>query len=678
MTQAEFLNGWMRIGTSAKQDKPTSRRFKRIISGEKGIGRFAVRYLGRRLEIETVAFDRKRNTNTVLTAAFNWPEFDRTEDLGSVTVPYELRRASPELPLGTKLTITDLRQTNAIDFESVETASLGLLSPYRTLLRAQDSEAVDLPSVPEEPDTDPGFNLKIQAGGSDDEETVDVAKEILKHYVLRCVASIEGDRLKLRLYERGNKKAFLRINDKYENEVGRLYADIRFYPRRAGTFADADVDGRRAQSWIKKNGGVAVFDRNFRVSPYGTEGDDWLKLSADRVSSARNTRSTLAAHHFPMDDEQQKSTALNYMLRLPYQNQVIGAVQAYGVRSQDEKKTKGLIPAADREGFLNNTAFRQLFDIVRGAVEAIAYVDREIQIREEKEEAKERLAAMRRESRRTADEIRNNKDLSARDKASLLGRLAAADEHAAKREELRERRDSALEIMSLLGVVSGFMTHEFGTAIDVLERAKALVAKLAKKDSALDPEVKAIELHIQTLKDFVAYSQGYVKGAPAAPDKAYPARPRVQQVIRVFGKYASDRGIDVLVDIEPSVNAPQVPVSLYSGIVLNLYTNALKAVIAKSGKGSRKIAFRAWNEKGMHRLEVSDTGVGIPSTLHKRIFDPLFTTTDTNRDPLGSGMGLGLTLVRRGAESFGGKVHVVEPPPGFTTCMSVRLPLDQD
>jgi len=41
MTFDQFKNGWMRIGTSAKAQTPLTRRFKRVITGEKGIGRFA-------------------------------------------------------------------------------------------------------------------------------------------------------------------------------------------------------------------------------------------------------------------------------------------------------------------------------------------------------------------------------------------------------------------------------------------------------------------------------------------------------------------------------------------------------------------------------------------------------------------------------------------------------------
>jgi len=187
-------------------------------------------------------------------------------------------------------------------------------------------------------------------------------------------------------------------------------------------------------------------------------------------------------------------------------------------------------------------------------------------------------------------------------------------------------------------------------------------------------ETDAIQNHIKTLKDFVAYSQGYVRGATIVPDKPIPVKPRIQQVLRVFGKYATDRGIDTSVEVESSVFVPQIPISLYSGIVLNLYTNALKAVTAKAGADEREIAFRAWDDGGFHWLTVSDTGVGIPSALHDRVFDPLFTTTDSNRDPLGSGLGLGLTLLRRGAKAFGGSVQIVKPPPGFVTCFEVKFP----
>ena len=77
-------------------------------------------------------------------------------------------------------------------------------------------------------------------------------------------------------------------------------------------------------------------------------------------------------------------------------------------------------------------------------------------------------------------------------------------------------------------------------------------------------------------------------------------------------------------------------------------------------------------------LLVCDTGIGIPPSLYERVFDPLISTTKSNTGPLGSGLGLGLTLVRRAVESFHGKVAVVDPPPGFVTAVEVRLPLPKE
>src|SRR5437764_15298888 len=149
--------------------------------------------------------------------------------------------------------------------------------------------------------------------------------------------------------------------------------------------------------------------------------------------------------------------------------------------------------------------------------------------------------------------------------------------------------EASLEIMSLLGVVAGFMTHEFGAAIDDLEKALQRLERLAKRDSSFKEDVELLEKRISSLKDFVTYSQGYIQGASHRPDKPFTVKPRIQQVVRVFGKYAKERGISVSVDVESDVAAPLVPVSLYNGIALNFFTNALKAVTAKTGTGKREI-----------------------------------------------------------------------------------------
>jgi signal transduction histidine kinase len=672
MTLAEFKSGWMRIGTSSKAEERLSRNFRRAITGEKGIGRFAVRFLGSALHLRSVARDPGRGYTTILTANFNWPEFDRTTDLNLVRVPYVLDRAAPTEPLGVTLRIEKLRETAAIDFRAVRTSSISVVTPFQSLLTSDD-----LPRKRSRSrlDADTGFSLEIEP--APEGEDTDLAAAILQHAVLRAVLRLRDHRLSLVVYRRGSSIPLLRINDQYKSTVKTLYADIRFFPQRKGTFANLPVDGRTAKGWVRSHSGVAVFDRAFRIMPYGTQSDDWLGLAADTARRARDPRSTIARKHFPMDEPTRVSTQLNYMLRLPYPEQLIGIVQVASRRSGlDGRADEGLIPAADREGFIGNKAFRQLQDVVRGAVEAIASADRELQLRTERAATRARLRALRAEAKAAIKQIRADERIPLEARQRIIEHIAAAQKSVEEHEQRSREIESRLETMSLLGVVAGFMTHEFGVALDALQKSEETLRGLARKDSLFAPAQRTIAQNIAALREFARYVKGYVIGAQDRPHRPYEARPRLQQVRKIFEKYASQRGVNVEVEVDPRLEAPLVPVSLYSGVALNLYTNALKAVIA-APVGERRIVFRAWNEEAWHYLEVSDSGIGIPTAIRERIFDPLFSTTATSRDPLGSGMGLGLSLVKRGVESFGGRVEVVAPVNGFNTTVRVRLPLKE-
>ncbi len=673
MTLKQFSNGWMRIGTSSKESTPYSAKYHRRITGEKGIGRFAVRFLGRSLHLESVAYDEDIGHTTRLIADFDWPQFDEYQDLGNVRVPYVLQQVDDSLPRGTSLLIGHLRaQASTLDLKRVRTESIGVLSPLRSLFRQLEREDVDL--LDPTRSRDPGFSLLIQQEGAGSAE--DVAASILEAYVLRATIKLDGSRLELNVYRRGPGIPYMSIVDDYPNEVGYINADIRFFPKRKGVFADTGVDGRRAYSWISENSGVAVFDRDFRVQPYGSEYDDWLRLAQDNARNVRDPRSSIAQKNFPMAPGERSDTSANWMLRLPQSAQLVGIVNVQGRRiSSQTNDDRGLVASADREGFVANKAFGQLYDIVRGAVEAIARSDRRLQQEEAEAERQRRLDEIRRKNEAAVNQIRNSPTIESGEKNRIIDALNQAQKLVEQNEESARERERQLEIMSLLGVVAGFMTHEFGSALQDLKDAQAELRKLADVMPQISEIEKSLAQRIKNLTDFVTYSQGYIAGSRTTPTDPYKVAPRIQQVVRVFGQYARERGIEIEVVADKDLLAPLVPVSLYNGIALNLYTNALKAVTARTGTAPRVVAFRAWNDQRQHYLEVSDTGTGIAQALQDKVFDALFTTTSGRNDPLGSGMGLGLALVRQGVEAFGGKVDIVEPPPSFVTCVRVRLPL---
>lgn len=246
MTLKRFIDGWMRIGTSSKESVSFTDRYNRLITGEKGIGRFAVRFLGRALHLESVAYDPERKISTRLVADFDWPQFDRNEDLGNVRVPYRLEDTGGSIPTGTTLVITRLRsQVSRLDLQKVRTGSINVLTPLRSLFR-QITDDDDFKQCKGEQTPDPGFLLNIKQNHEDD--AIDVAAAILDGFILRARLHLSGNNVDLRVYRRGVARPYLRIVDTYPNELRKLYADIRFFPRRQGSFTNLPVDGRLAYS----------------------------------------------------------------------------------------------------------------------------------------------------------------------------------------------------------------------------------------------------------------------------------------------------------------------------------------------------------------------------------------------------------------------------------------------
>jgi signal transduction histidine kinase len=72
---------------------------------------------------------------------------------------------------------------------------------------------------------------------------------------------------------------------------------------------------------------------------------------------------------------------------------------------------------------------------------------------------------------------------------------------------------------------------------------------------------------------------------------------------------------------------------------------------------------------GFVRVDIGDTGTGIPDAVLDRIFEPFFTTKD-----VGKGTGLGLDISRRiVVDRHGGTITFDSTPNGTTA--HVRLPI---
>ncbi len=98
------------------------------------------------------------------------------------------------------------------------------------------------------------------------------------------------------------------------------------------------------------------------------------------------------------------------------------------------------------------------------------------------------------------------------------------------------------------------------------------------------------------------------------------------------------RGIDVQRDYDEQSPETMADAHQLQQVFLNLITNAEQAM-ERAERDQQRLTIRTRRAGDLIRIEVEDTGPGIPPNLLERIFNPFFTTK-----PTGSGTGLGLSI----------------------------------
>ncbi|RYZ86844.1 MAG: hypothetical protein EOP04_13015 [Proteobacteria bacterium] len=586
MTKEEFESRWMTIATSKKAEERVSRKYIRDLTGQKGIGRFAVRFLGTMLQVVTVAHDKQRGCKTRLVADFDWYKIDENPSLVSTSIPYKLYRADDTEKEGTTLHISGLRRGG--DFAhnpSFRSSVLNIVSPLAGLDRGRFKERKRSGSQ------DPGFNAYLP--GYDDNDALDVAKFVLDNaWATLSIDLFEGNlKYEVKFYNDAHPHSL--ILDYPSNISAGIHADIRFFPRRQGLFTGKGVDGRTAYTWVRNNSGVVVVDRGFRVKPYGDPDDDWLSLDRDSAANAREWRSLIAREFFPIVAREKNDPALSPALNLPANHQLVGAVFVQSSNRKNPDNEEDLIPSTDREGFLRTEGFSQLNDLVRAGIEFLARVDKTRTLSVQEEQARAAARQVKEEYKAAIEFVQSVPTLSTSQKTRLVKDYSNLSKKIDEVEEYDREARRKLEVMGSLGVVAGFLTHEASRIVSTIQDAAEVIKKLSSQHPELRSSLSTLTESYEALKSHLEYTKLFVDATHNFKAVQFKSAPQVRRVVEKFGRFAEDRGVTVSVDIPSEVMVPAMPVTVYSGILLNLYTNALKAVLAIDGSaGHMQICFK--------------------------------------------------------------------------------------
>jgi signal transduction histidine kinase len=141
-----------------------------------------------------------------------------------------------------------------------------------------------------------------------------------------------------------------------------------------------------------------------------------------------------------------------------------------------------------------------------------------------------------------------------------------------------------------------------------------------------------------------------------------------RRVQRTFQDKAAEKRIRF--QVGPSSELPDVcgRLETVEQMLENLVSNAIKYTPAE---GSVDVRFSRAN--GTVRIEVSDTGIGIPAAARPKLFTEFFRAENAKAmEDIGTG--LGLAIVKEIADQLGGRI-VVESEEGVGTIFVVHLPI---
>jgi signal transduction histidine kinase len=235
---------------------------------------------------------------------------------------------------------------------------------------------------------------------------------------------------------------------------------------------------------------------------------------------------------------------------------------------------------------------------------------------------------------------------------------------AATLDEMRaalQTRDERLQMM-LAGIA-----HEVRNPLGGLELYAGLLREALGGQPERLQEVARIEREVGYLKTVVSEFLDYARRPPLELGdlRLRPLFEEVRELVRDGGA----GGPEVVVttadrDLTVRADAGQLRRAL-----LNLARNAIAAASGPPGAGGtprRVILAGRPVADGKVRIEVTDSGPGVPAALREKIFTPFFTTRE-------KGTGLGLAFVREIVRDHGAEVSISDAP-GGGACFQFDLP----
>lgn len=616
MTASEISQGFLLVGRSSKPDAPRDAG-KRAKVGEKGLGRLASLRLGRRVHVATRP---RSEPGREYRLSIDWQRYESVSSVDEVELSVVV--AETEKDPGTTVTVDALRSKFSKDDMTRLSRNLLLLTGVFPDALSGFETHVDAPEYDVIAKTvSSGFRFfdeyeyKLVATLDD----AGKARAYLCDWRGTVVAEGEHDEVALRRYGRGKKETELQfIAPAATFELWMYLLNKESFSRRNSQITVADI-----RPWLKEVGGVHLYHRGVRVTPYGDPGYDWLDLNLRRAASPEVRPST---------------------------NNSVGRVRI-------EDGPYRLTPKTDRMGFQDDAYFNQLREFAKRAADWAAY---------------ERLKIREKSRSERSPKARAKKNKVEKEFQGILESLVPEDRRPLilrKWKEVVESNDGltkALEddrllyrTLGTLGTSTAVFAHE---ALAPSGHLLALLGSLGDRSRNLLSEVdfiKKIEPPLVDAVDIAEKMQSYTELPLALLNKnkrevrVVDLNASCRGLVRIFEQQLASRQIEVDLELWDEKVPLRTTVADLESLLANLLINSAHAMLRSDAPRERLIRIAIERVGNQVELTVSDSGPGITNIKLEDIWLPGETTRP-------NGTGMGLTIVRDIVSDLRGQI----PRPG--------------
>jgi PAS domain S-box-containing protein len=208
--------------------------------------------------------------------------------------------------------------------------------------------------------------------------------------------------------------------------------------------------------------------------------------------------------------------------------------------------------------------------------------------------------------------------------------------------------------LATVGQMAAGIAHEINTPLGIILGYTQLMMDDFEPDSETFQNLEVIERQTKASRKIVADLLKYSRQSGSARESVN-CNEIVQDSAAVTEHNLNLSHIKLRLDLAADLPLIVGDPEKLRQVIVNLINNAHHAMEAKGG-GELLLGTGVDRDRGLVRIEVRDSGDGIPEPIKARIFDPFFTTK-----PVGKGTGLGLSVSYGIIQEHGGTIEVESP-----------------